>query len=234
LPWLGPDCRTEFSTHFFPVYTRFDKNAPNHYFIILNSDTTLKEIDSRNRSKEIQPTFSPLVGEVGVGTNIDMINRDNYDAKLRLGIGYSQMNVRNQKYDWNQKYLSDSSTDIFRKIDTDSLQPALKGNYKILYSSKNIQARSYGPEIGLALNIRAGGWGVARGEIRTRIPLDPLIDKHKVTPDVDINTTVSWTLTRSVTLDYLYLYTLKQPIQDEARVNQSSHSIFLRFSLSSR
>ncbi len=232
MPWLGPYCRTEFRTHFFPVYTRFEKNAPNHYFIVLNPDTTLQEIDSKNRSKEVQPIFSPITAEVGVGTNIDMINRDNYDAKLRLGVGYSQMNVWNQKYDWNNKFQSDTS--IFRKIDTDQLRSAFSGYYKILYQSKYIRSQSYGPELGLALNIRAGAWGIARGDIRTRIPLDPLIDKHRVTPDVDVNTTVSWTLTRSITLDYLYLYTLKQPIEDEARVNQSSHSIFLRFSLSSR
>ena len=234
--WLGPYCRTEFRTHFFPVYTRFEKNAPNHYFIVLNPDTTLQEIDSKKTSKEIQPIFSPLTGEVGVGTNIDMFSRDNYDAKLRLGIGYSQINLWNQKYDWNPKYQSDTLTDIFRKIDTDSaqLENALKGNYKILYQSKNYRTHSYGPEFGLALNIRAGGWGVARGDIRMRIPMDPLISRHVVTPDWDINTTISWMLTRTITLDYWFLYTLTQPLEDEGRVNQSSHSIFLRFSLSSR
>jgi hypothetical protein len=138
----------------------------------------------------------------------------------------------NQKYDWNQKYQSDSS--IFRKIDTDQLESAFHGNYKILYQSKYILYESYGPEFGLALNIRAGGWGVARGDIRMRIPMDPLISRHVVTPDVDVNTIVSWTLTRSITLDYWFLYTLTQPLEDAARVNQSSHSIFLRFSLSSR
>jgi hypothetical protein len=236
LPWLGPYCRTEFRTHFFPVYTQFEKNAPNHYFIILNPDTTLQEIDAKNTSKEIQPTFSPLTAEVGVGTNIDMLKRDNYDAKLQVGIGYSQMYVWNQKTDWNPLYQTDTSNEIFRKINTDSAlwKAAVNGNYKILYSVQNLQAPSYGPEFGLSLNIRAGAWAVARGDIRTRIPLGPLINKHKVTPDVDINSTVSWTLTHSITLDYLYLYTLKQPIQDAARVNQSSHSIFLRFSLSSR
>jgi hypothetical protein len=234
LPWLGPYFRTEFRTHFFPVYTRFEKNAPNHYFIVLNPDTTLQEIDSKHTTKEVQPTFSPLTADVGVGTNIDMFNRENYDVKVRLGIGYSQKNLWSQKYDWNQKYQKDTSIDIFRKIDTDSLQSALTGNYKILYQSKELRTLSYGPEFGLALNIRAGGWGVARGDLRTRIPLDPLISRHIVTPDVDVTTTVSWTLTRSITLDYWFLYTLTQPLKDEARVDESSHSIFLRFSLSSR
>jgi hypothetical protein len=150
-----------------------------------------------------------------------------------LGIVYLQLYKWNQRIDWNPKYR-DTVNGIFRKIDTDLLQNALHGNYKILYQSKNYRTQSYGPEFGLALNIRAGGWGVARGDIRMRIPMDPLISRHVVTPDVDVNTTISWTLTRSITLDYWFLYTLTQPLQDEGRVDQSSHSIFLRFSLSSR
>jgi hypothetical protein len=234
LSWLGPYCRTECRMHFFPLYTRFDKNASNHFFIILNPDSSVREIDSTNTSKEVQPIFSPITGEAGVGTNIDMLTRDNYDLKLRIGLGYSQMNVWNQKYQRDSSFINYSKIDPSSKVGSNQLKNALTRNYIILQQSKYIMSQSYGPELGLAVNIRAGGWGVARGDFRMRIPVDPLIGRHLIRPDWDVNTTVSWILSRSITIDYLFLYTLKQPLEEAARVNQSSHSIFLRFSLSSR
>ncbi len=239
LSWLGPYCRTEFKTHFFPVYEQFGKNDPNHFFIILNSDTSVVEIDSKNKSKEAQPIFSPLTIEAGVGTNIDVITLDKYDAKLRAGMGYSQTNKWKQKYNWNPKYKSDTSNNKHLKIDPGSgidsaqLHDALSGFYKILYQSTHIISRSYGPEFGLALNIRTS-WLVARGDFRMRIPLDPLINQRLFRPDWDIITTLSWTLTRSISLDYIFSYTLQQPLIEAEHVHQSSHNIFLRFSISSR
>jgi len=60
------------------------------------------------------------------------------------------------------------------------------------------------------------------------------VKEHKLRSDWDINATTSWTLTRSISLDYLFLYSLKQPIEVTERINTSSHSIFLRFSFNSR
>ena len=230
LPWLGPYFRTEFQMQLFPIFSSFNKNDKNHVFITLGADSSLQDIDTKNTSKELKPFFSPVTVEAGVGTNIDAVTRDNYEAKLRLGIGYSQTNS------WNQNISQDSIN--FSKIqptDTAQLRAVLQNNKSaIIQKSSDILSRSYGPEFGLALNIRAGAWGIARGDFRMRIPLDPLVKEHKLRSDWDINATTSWTLTRSISLDYLFLYSLKQPIEVTERINTSSHSIFLRFSFNSR
>jgi hypothetical protein len=226
LPWLGPYCRTEFRTRLLPLYSRFEKTELNHFFILLNPDSSVQDIDSISRSQRLQPIFSHITAEAGAGTNIDMITLENWDAKLRVGLGYSQMTK------WNQKDQRDSFYINRKKIDTAysaQLNNALTRNYIILQRSRNFTSRSFGPEFGLALNLRAGGWGVARGDFRMRPPFDRL-----GAPDVDINTTVSWTITRGITFDYLFLYTLRQSSEQEARVNLSSHSLFLRFSLSNK
>ena len=226
LPWLGPYCRTEFRTRLLPLYQRFDNEDLNHFFIVLNPDSSVQEIDSTSKSKIMQPIFSHITAEAGVGTNIDMITLENWDAKLRVGLGYSQMTQWNQKDQRDSSYINYNKTDSAISLE---MKEVLKRNYILLQRSKNFTSRSFGPEFGLALNLRAGRWGVARGDFRMRTPVD-----HFDHPDWDINTTVSWTLTRGITLDYLFLYTLRQPTKEEARVNQSSHSLFLRFSLSNR
>ena len=227
LPWLGPYCRTELDMRLLPLYENFDKKDQNHFFVVLNPDSSIQEIDSTSKSKIIQPVFSHVTGDVGVGTNIDMLTRDNYDAKLRLGLGYSQYVIWNQKNERDTSYINRKK---INSVDTAHYSEALKGTYYILQQSGHITSQSFGPELGLAVNIRAGGWGIARGDFRMRIPID-----HYQYPDWDINTTISWSLTRSITLDYILLYTYRHPPKYPLTwVNQSSNSIFLRFSLSSR
>jgi hypothetical protein len=156
-----------------------------------------------------------------------MITRDYYDAKLRLGLGYSREAA------WNKKNETDASAIDSNKLDSAHAAAVanivgLKRNFIVLQESKYV-SESYGPELGLALNVRAGGWGVARGDFRVRIPLD-----NYRNPDWDINATLSWMLTRSVTLDYIFLYTYRHPKNPLAWAKQWTNSIFLRFSLSSR
>ena len=231
-PWLGPYLRTQLQMKIFPVYKQFDKNTINHYFIMLNPDSSLEEVDNRSLSKRIKPSFSPVTLEAGIGTNIDVVSRDNYDAKVRVGIGYSQNNQ------WSQINVQDSSSAIdtnkVSRADTAQLNSALKNMHFILQRSKDNVLKSYGPEFGLALNLRAGKLGIARGDFKMIIPVDPLIKKHKVTPNFDVNSTISWTLTQSITLDYMFQYQLIQPVEQVARVDVATHSIFLRFSFNSR
>jgi hypothetical protein len=233
-PWLGPYCRTEFQTHILPQSTQFTQNAPNHVFITLAQDTTLKEIDFTKTSKQIRPPLSPITGEAGIGTNIDAITTTLFDAKFRLGVGYSQYAA------WDQSIpILSSDSAIKKKISPGSgytqsnLNDALGRNYIILLESKYIAFNSYGPEAGIALNIRLGDFAVVKGDYRVRIPIDPLLKSNKVLPDCDVYTTISWSLLRSVTLDYLFQYTLKQPI-DADHVDLATNSIFLRFSFNTR
>jgi hypothetical protein len=231
-PWLGPYLRTQLQMKIFPQYEQFNKNTINHYFIVLRPDSSVEEVDDKTLSKRIKPPFSPVTFEAGIGTNIDVVSRDNYDAKVRVGIGYSQTNQ------WSQINVQDSSSAIdthtVSPADTAQLNSALKNVHFILQRSKDNVLKSYGPEFGLALNLRAGNLGIARGDFKMIIPVDPLIKKHKVTPNFDVNSTISWTLTRSITLDYMFQYQLVQPIDQETRVDVATNSIFLRFSFNSR
>jgi hypothetical protein len=231
-PWLGPYVRTQLQMEIFPVYKQFDKNDVNHYFIMLRPDSSVDEIDDITLSKRTKPAFSPVTFEAGIGANIDVVSQDNYDAKFRVGIGYSQTNQ------WSQIILQDSSSAIaYYKItsaDTAQLDSALKRTHIILQQSEDMDLKSYGPEFGLALNLRAGNLGIARGDFKMIIPVDPLINKHMVIPNFDVNSTISWTLTRSVTLDYMFQYQLIRKIKQQIGVDVATHSLFLRFSFNSR
>jgi hypothetical protein len=234
LPWLGPYCRTEFQTHLLPGVMQFDEKAPNHFFITIGPDSAVKEIDSSHTSKQVQPSFSPMTGEAGIGANIDAITSRYFDAKFRLGVGYSQMNVWGQKYQRDTTYLTARKIAPGSGLTNSQLTNALTRNYVILQESQYVMSTDYGPEAGMAIGLRVGNWAIVRGDYRVRIPIDPLIRHYGVRPDWDVYTTVSWSLTRSITLDYLLQYTLKQPIEEVAHVDVATNSIFLRFSFNTR
>jgi hypothetical protein len=231
-PWFGPYIRTKLQMEIFPEYKQFDNNDVNHSFVILRPDSSLEAVDKNSKSQRIKPAFSPVTFEAGIGTNIDVLSWDDYEAKVRVGIGYSQTNQ------WSQLALRDSSAAVdttkLSQAEAARLDSALSKTHIILQQVNDIVSKSYGPEFGLALNLRPGNWGIARGDFKMIIPIDPLIKKHVITPDFDINSTISWSLTRSITLDYIFQYQLIQPVEQDARVEVASHKIFLRFSFNSR
>ncbi len=233
LPWLGPYCRVDLQTRLFPAVTQFAQGAPNHFFITMAQDSSVKGIDSTHTSKQIQPSLSPVTCDAGVGTNIDAITTRYFEGKFRLGVGYSYTNA------WGQENIVDSTYVAARKIapgsgiDSSQLANALTRNYIIL-QEKPFSLSDYGPEAGINVNLKAGNWAVVRGDYRVRIPIEPLVKTNRVLPDWDVYTTVSWSLTRSITLDYLFQYTLKQPLEEVAHVDVATNSIFLRFSFNSR
>jgi hypothetical protein len=233
LPWLGPYCRVDLQTHFFPVVTQFTQNDYNHVFITIGPDSSVKALDSTHTSKQIQPSFYPVTANAGVGTNIDAITTRYFEGKLRLGVGCSYTDA------WGQEKPVDSSYVTARKIapgsgiTIDQLENALTRNDHILMETP-FSLWDYGPEAGVNVNLKVGNWAVVRGDYRMRIPIEPLVKRSKVLPDWDINTTVSWSLTRFITLDYLFQYTLKQPLEEVAHVDVATNSIFLRFSFTSK
>ena len=103
--WLGPYGRMQFETSFFPVYDRFDESSQSHLFLITRSDSTVMAVDSTSKSKRLKPSLSPTDLELGVGANIDAITTGVFDAKVRLGLGYSQRN----SWDQYQEISSDSA-----------------------------------------------------------------------------------------------------------------------------
>ena len=228
-PWLGPYCRAEIQTHLLPVSSQFSSSSSNHYFVMLARDSTIRQIDSVNKAHVTQPSLSPITAEIGIGTNIDAVTTHAFDAQLRIGIGYSLLRR------WGEKSVQDSSyIKVTPTTDTAVLNDVLSRNYVVLQDAAVVTSQSYGPEMGTTFNIRTGGWGLVRGDWRVRIPIDPLIKKEGIRPDYDAITTISWLLTRTLTLDYTYQYVLKQPVKTSARYEVATQSVFLRFSFSSR
>jgi len=151
-----------------------------------------------------------------------------------VGAGYSQRNEWLQKSEMVAPVMDDSMIAPGSGIDSAMLADALLRTHIVLQKEKAIFLQSYGPEFGLMLNLRASTWGMARADMRMRIPVETLLKLHAIRPDYDIYTTVSWLLTRSVTIDYLFQYVLKQPLDNAKRDEVSTHSIFLRFSFNSQ
>jgi hypothetical protein len=107
------------------------------------------------------------------------------------------------------------------------------GNVKVIQHQDNLTSLSYGPEAAINASLRLGSWGMAEGEVIVRIPVVPLLKERRVRPDYKVNTLVSWRITRSITLDYLYMYTFSQPLETDAKIDLSQHRIWLRFSFNS-
>jgi hypothetical protein len=90
----------------------------------------------------------------------------------------------------------------------------------------------FGPQAALSTSLHIGRFAIASAELKI---FTPVVPEMRITrPDFDLQTTLSWRLSRYVTLDYDYRYILVQPDNIDARVNTSTHRIWLRFSYSSR
>jgi hypothetical protein len=227
MQWLGPYGRLQYQTHFFPVYDRFAESSTRHLFVVARPDSTIEKFDSTSSTYRLRPSLSPMSIELGVGANLDVITRQYFDAKFKLGFGYSQRNT------WDQNIDATVDTALLKTADTalyHSLLYNYLGNVKVVQKQDDFTTLSYGPEAAINASLRLGSWGMAEGEIIVRIPVVPLLKESRVRPDYKVNTIVSWRITRSVTLDYLYMYTFSQPLSTDPKVDLSQHRIWLRFS----
>jgi hypothetical protein len=236
LHWFGPYARMQFETHFFPVYDRFDESSLKHLFLILRPDSSIEAIDSTSTSKRILPSLFPVDVELGVGTNIDVITAQNFDTKFKVGFGYSQRNIREKSFEVDTLAIQTSEQKPASLLDSAQLNSLLtnfKGNLKVIERLQDVTSYSYGPESSVDATVRLGRFGTAEGEVIVRIPILPIVQHQPLYPDWRVNTSVSWQLTRHITLDYLYQYTFSRPLQTAAQVDMSQHRIWLRFSFNS-
>lgn len=242
MPWLGPYGRMQFETNVFPVYNRFDESSQHHLFLLTATDSAVTGIDSASQSKKLKPSFSPMDLELGVGTNVDAITSGVFDMKVKLGFGYSQRNIWNQfQVDTGAMKTRDKNPRSILTTDSlDTLKVHFPGTYKVIHqvSDENILSSenniiSYGPETSVDATLRLGRWITAEGEVIVRFPIIPIIQEHMLRPTYWVNTTVSWRIAQSVTLDYLYTYQYSQPLSTDPKVDLSQHRIWLRFSFNS-
>jgi hypothetical protein len=237
--WLGPYGRLQFETSFFPTYDRFEESSQLHLFVLTRPDSTIGGVDSASMSKRLKPSLSPIDLQLGVGANVDAITSDAFDFKFKLGFGYSQHNVWEQ----SQDVTSESDTAIKTKekdplstLDSATLYTLLnrfRANYKVVQQVSDNTLISYGPEVSIDGGLRLGKWVTADGEVIVLFPIKPLFTEHTVRPNYQVNTTVSWRIINSITLDYLYMYQFSQPEENGPKVDVSQHRVWLRFSFNS-
>lgn len=212
LPWFGPYGRTEISTNLFPHRYKRDESK-SKYFLLLPSDSTTENgiVDSSSTIK-LTNSFSPLIFEIGGGTNFDAIRTRAFQTKIRLGLG-STYGYFPEKYEKLPDDSTFSGVTLLREID----------------KTTNLE---FGPQAALNVNLHIGRFATASSELKVFTPVAP--EMRITRPDFDLNATLSWRLSRYVTLDYDYRYILTRPERIDARVNTSTHRIWLRFSYSSR
>jgi hypothetical protein len=215
LSWFGPYGRAEISTNLFPRRYKRDESKYK-YFYLPPSDSTKENgnVDSSSTFK-LSNSFSPLIFEIGGGANFDAIRTRAFQTKVRLGVGSTFGNFP-EKYEIvpNNRVDSTLLSAIFliKKDKTTNLE--------------------FGPQAAINVNLHIGRFATASSELKV---FTPVLPEMRITrPDFDLNATLSWRLSRYITLDYDYRYILLQPEMTDAQVNTSTHRIWLRFSYSSR
>jgi|WetSurMetagenome_2_1015567.scaffolds.fasta_scaffold00172_14 hypothetical protein len=238
MSWFGPYGRMQFETSFFPTFDRFEESSQRHLFLITRSDSTVSGVDSSSKSLQTKPPFSPMNLDLGVGANADVFTTGVFDAKVRLGLGYSQRNIWNQYRDISNdtsaiKTRDEKSTSLISADTLDTLLTRFGANYKILQRVDDAQILAYGPEVSVNAALRLGRAITAEGEVIVQFPIEPIVKMRAVRPDFWaywVNTTVSWRITRAVTLDYLYTYQYGRSLENGPKVDLSQHRVWLRFS----
>ena len=227
LNWFGPYARAELRTTFLPRQSIRDERNPT--FCILDpdyyADAPVPLFDSR-RSFRSDPSFSPTIVDAGIGANADVFNFPFLETRLRAGFGssYSYLPKRyaitdSTKVKWHDSLMRDQYLQQVNR----SL---------ILHTEKATTDFGFGPQASISGMVRIGRVITTDAELKFFAPVAP--EQRLTRPDFDIIANVSWRLSRWITLDYTYIYLLKQPDNKEARIDKSTHGIWLRFSFTSR
>jgi len=230
LPWVGPYGNAELNTNFLSRRRIRGEGEHLFYFLDKHVDTTKDEthytIDTTQKFDSSQtypttPSFSPISFELGVGANVDLARTNFFESKLRGGFGSSFSNFRDH---YNLIALKD--------IDAEGRLDTIARSGIGLYREKGTSIFEFGPQAALNAMIRIGRFATADGEIKVFAPIVP--EMRFMRPDFDLTATLSWQLTRAITLDYDYHYLLKQPEKESARLKRSTHRVWLRFSYTNR
>lgn len=217
--WFGPYGSAEINTNLLAKsMTRGDKD----YFLILNDDNSVDTSKKKTQTSfRLNPSFSPLSVEFGAGVNVDALNLNFLDITVRLGGGSNYSNY------------PDKFTEFLLRSELKSpYDSALVNKSVLLHSEKKIKVFEFGPLGVINGNVRIGRFGSAGVELKVFVPLFP--ENRLMNPDFDLNTIISWRITRAVTLDYEFDYQLKQPLDPSAAIDLATNSVVLRFSYASR
>jgi hypothetical protein len=217
LPWFGPYGRAEISTNLFPHRMKRDDTKYKEFYILESDSANEPGIWDSSSTYKLSNSFSPFILEIGGGANFDVIRMRTFETKVRLGMGSTMGN-------FPEKYEQISHSD---SLFENRLNTAV-----ILQKKKKTTNVEFGPQAALSTSLHIGRFAIASAELKMFTPVVPEMRIKR--PDFDLLTTLSWRLSRYITLDYDYRYILIQPENVDARVNTSSHRVWLRFSYSSR
>jgi len=221
LPLLGPYGRVEVRTSVFAEYLR--QTESQKYFMAVDESGALLALDSA-ASFRTEAAFSPFTTEAGLGANVDIIDVRYLEAKFRTGFGYSFTSVRDN-------YVTITAAEL-DTAQLDSATEAVVTQSVLLRRLGSAATHEAGPEAALTLNLRLGNWAMVRAEARLFAPVAPELRFNR--PDFDLETTLSWRLTRWLTFDYELVYILKQPEDENLRQDLVRHGVRIRYSLRTR
>lgn len=219
LKWAGPYGRVELRTNLLP--SRIRREDDKLSFCVLNKDSSINHFDTAI-SYKIKKSLCPLKLDLDFGANVDVINLRMVELKLRGGFGSSFNDFPNRF-----EYKRNIEAARFDSTETDRVKSSM-----IIIPLDAARTFEFGPQGSATGNVRIGRLGTAGAELRVFAPVVP--ELRFTRPDFDLTATLSWRLARSITLDYDYTYTLKQPQDINAQEDYSTHKIYLRFSYSSR
>lgn len=222
--WIGPYARVEVNSNFLPE--KIKRNKENWFcFVDSNNYFRPEEGFDSSRTHKIEPAFSPSITDIGAGVNADLATMRVFEAKARLGVGssYSRYLDRYRVVEPSKvKYDSDDSLTYQSRVEKSV----------ILYPEDKVDIFEFGPQASISLTLRLGLYASAESELKVFAPIMP--ENRFDSPDYEFNSTISWRLSRALTLDYTYRTYLKQPKDLDVPVNNSSHGIWLRLHYSSR
>lgn len=221
LSWLGPYGRGEVQTSMFPEFERLDEED---FFVVVSEGQNSFRVDSSVASLEAESGFSPFTIEAGIGANMDIVNTRVFEAKFRVGFGYTFNRVSDKLDPLSEQEITDSTLAA-------AYATTLRNGF-LLTDLPGASTHEAGPEAALSLGLRLGGWALVRSEARWFAPVAP--EWRFSRPDVAIESTISWRIARAVTLDYEFEYTLKQPEEENLRQDLVEHGVTLRFSIRTR
>ncbi|MCL2183907.1 MAG: DUF3078 domain-containing protein [Chitinispirillia bacterium] len=222
LNWVGPYARGEFNTRLFQNRIRRSKNETGFVFVDENyfyTGTDTVQVFT------IEPGLSPTIFELGAGINADLTTRRYFEARVRAGFGTAY-----SRYDDRYRVIEENKVTY---NSPDSLEQKLSAvNSIILYPEDRVNILELGPQMSLGATVRIGAVASAEGEIKLFAPVLP--EQRITKPDIEVNGTFSWRLSRILNLDYTYRQNLKRPAELDVPVHTSTHGIWLRLHYSSR
>jgi hypothetical protein len=222
LKWVGPYTRASFECGVFPHFTHHQ--APDTfdtYFVVFSPDTpVVEEVDSASRSFKLGPVFSPVKLQLGVGTSLDLLTHSMIESDFRVGVGIEKENK------WNTFTQKDTTLDT---IVTPDHTVAIRDQSRTLAleRTRNVDSFIFGPEVIFYSTINLAQWISDEVELSTLVPFN-----RPGKPDIDVTNTVRLSITRAVTLDYVYRYTINHA--SENTTNLSTHRVLIRYSYTSR